>query len=334
MINPVHILISRTDSIGDVILTLPLCAAIKEKHPNVKLSFLGKAYTQAIIESYTVIDQFIDYSDLEKKPKKEQITTIKQLNIDTVIHVFPNKEIGKLCKEAEIINRIGTSHRLHHWINCNIRPNFTRKNADLHEAQLNYKLASPLGINTIPTFDELISSTSFFKPKNIVFPREIQSFLDQIGKYVILHPKSQGSALEWPIDKYMQTAKLLVKEGYKVIFTGTEKEGLLFRSAIPNEEFILDSTGKLSLIQLIALINEAKGLVACSTGPLHIAAFCGIKAIGLYSSRRPIHPGRWKPIGKQARALVFNPNCKKCANGEVCHCIENIPVSEVILALK
>ena len=45
---------------------------------------------------------------------------------------------------------------------------------------------------------------------------------------------------------------------------------------------IIDLTGKLSLQQYISFINAANGLVAASTGPLHIAAALNKKAIGLF----------------------------------------------------
>jgi ADP-heptose:LPS heptosyltransferase len=44
-------------------------------------------------------------------------------------------------------------------------------------------------------------------------------------------------------------------------------------------------------------------LVAASTGPLHIASAVGIHAIGLYPSKRPMHPGRWMPLGGNASYL-------------------------------
>jgi heptosyltransferase-3 len=60
---------------------------------------------------------------------------------------------------------------------------------------------------------------------------------------------------------------------------------------------VINLTGKLSLQQFIAFINHCDVLIAASTGPLHIASALGKKAIGLFAPMRPIHPGRWKPIG-------------------------------------
>ena len=48
---PKKIIISRTDRIGDVVLTLPMAGIIKSKYPNCKILFLGKTYTEPIINA-------------------------------------------------------------------------------------------------------------------------------------------------------------------------------------------------------------------------------------------------------------------------------------------
>ena len=90
-----------------------------------------------------------------------------------------------------------------------------------------------------------------------------------------------------------------------------------------------DAGGLLSLDQLMMLIGASDALVAASTGPLHIAAASGIRAIGLFSMRRPIHPGRWAPIGRDAHALVNDPACADCAAGNDCDCITRISPQRV-----
>ena len=87
--------------------------------------------------------------------------------------------------------------------------------------------------------------------------------------------------------------------------------------------------GKLSLDELIAFILACDGLVAASTGPLHIAAALGKRAIGLFSARKPIHPGRWAPLGIQSESLVFDQDCVKCRKKEHCDCINKIPVEHI-----
>jgi heptosyltransferase-3 len=323
------IIISRTDSIGDVMLTLPLCVWLRNQFKDAKLIFLGKNYTKQVVDCFEPIDQFVDWNEIENKPVAESIEFISSFQADAIIHVFPNKEIASLAKKAKIPVRIGTSHRGFHLFTCTHRLNFTRKKSELHEAQLNFHLLKPFGLENIPSIDDVIEMTDAFKHVNTSLPSEIEQTLSNSEKSIILHPKSQGSAVEWPMESYVGLATHLVERGYTVFFTGTESEGHLFRSQLPKHPFISDVTGKLTLAQLISFISRVKNLVACSTGPLHIAGFCGIRTIGLFSPKKPIHPGRWKPLGKNVVTLVYDANCMNCSKGKPCNCIQNISVERV-----
>lgn len=327
--NGKRIAISRTDSIGDVMLTLPLCGRLKEMYPEATLVFIGKSYTETILQQYAAIDEIILWDQLAEEPAANQLEAFRNARLDAIVHVFPQKHIARLAKKARIPYRIGTSHRLFHLTTCNIRPNFTRKNSPLHEAQLNFELLRPFGITAIPSWEDLQQYTRYFfrEAPNTELP------VPMYKPYVILHPKSQGSAREWPIEKYVELAEILIGKGYHIYFTGTEKEGLQFRNALPNHPACIDTTGKLSMLQLIVLIQQAYALVACSTGPLHLAGFLNIRAIGLFVSKRPMHPGRWKPLGTKSRTLVFDEDCPGCASNEPCMCIRDIRVTQVAEAI-
>jgi ADP-heptose:LPS heptosyltransferase len=196
----------------------------------------------------------------------------------------------------------------------------------LHEAQLNFELLKPFGVKELPSIDQIIASTSFLSVPKVELPTELAKLKD----YTILHPKSQGSAKEWPLEKYIELTNELVSKGKTVVFTGTENEGKQFRNEIPKSEHVIDTTGKLTLEQLMVLIHGADNLVACSTGPLHIAGFYGVNTIGLFSPKRPIHPGRWKALGKKVVALVFDEKCELCAKRKPCSCIEKITVEAIL----
>jgi ADP-heptose:LPS heptosyltransferase len=92
---------------------------------------------------------------------------------------------------------------------------------------------------------------------------------------------------------------------------------------------VTDLTGKLNLEELTSFISQADGLLACSTGVLHLAAALGIYALGLYSPMKPIHPGRWMPVGKKAHYLALKEECSRCRDSKECACINAITVEEV-----
>jgi heptosyltransferase-3 len=325
-----RVIISRTDSIGDVLLTLPICAWIKSNYPTATILFLGKGYTKSVVECYDLVDEFIDWKDYENQPKVEQLEGFRALSADAIIHVFPNKDIASLAKKVRIPVRVGTSHRSYHLLTCTHRPSFTRKRSDLHESQLNHELLRPFGLTDLPSLEEIIGATSHFHAPKVSLPDFLENVLQSERKGIILHPKSQGSAREWPMEKYIELTHELVKKNYTVFFTGTQAEGDLFRNEIPKNENVIDTTGKLNLDELINFISRADYLLACSTGPLHIAGYLGINTIGFFVPKRPIHPGRWKALGPEVSILVNDPDCLKCAKKTDCNCIADISVNRVL----
>lgn len=324
-----RIIVSRTDSIGDVILTLPICQWIKDNFKDTSIVFLGKSYTKPVIDCFSAVDEFVDWDAFNDIPKSDKKIRFREINADVIIHVFPNKEIAALAKTLKVPVRVGTSHRMYHLITCTHRIDFTRKRSDKHESQLNFELLRPFGLKQLPTIEEVNILAKVFSAPKVEVPAEIQDFVKE-GDYYILHPKSQGSAKEWPLDKYVQLSEKLMEKGKKVVFTGTEPEGVMFRNDLPENQLLLDSSGKLTLEQLIVLIAGATGLVACSTGPLHIAGILNKRAIGIFSPRKPIHPGRWMPLGEQSKTMVFDEDCANCKKGQDCNCLEKISVDKVL----
>lgn len=321
-----HIVISRTDSIGDVVLTLPLAMYLKKKYPAAQIGWIGKNYTKAIVESCSEVDYFLDVAFLQ--PEQLQ-------NIDAIIFVFPDKKVAEMAYKAKITLRIGTSHRWFHWIFANKLVHFSRKKSDLHEAQLNFKLLRPLGITAIPTLEEL-RQTTWLYPTPLA--EQHQSLLDKNKFNLIIHPKSKGSAREWSLRQYQALIELLPADKFAIFVTGTIAEAEQIKAENPaflQQNKVKDVTGLFSLSELISFIAAADGLVACSTGPLHVAAALGKYAWGLYVPMRPLHPGRWQPIGKKATYFVNPIDCNSCRkNPANCACIAAILPEKVAEAVK
>src|SRR5665647_834862 len=105
---PLNIIISRTDSIGDVVLTLPVAKFLKDFFPGIKIGFLGKSYTRPVIEACEYVDEFIQLEDFLNKP-----VTICGLSPQCILHVFPKRLIAKRAKKIKIPLRIGTTNRLY-----------------------------------------------------------------------------------------------------------------------------------------------------------------------------------------------------------------------------
>lgn len=317
------IILSRTDNIGDVVLTLPMAGAIKKQITDSQVFFIGKAYTKPIVESSIFIDKFFDRAEVLQEPN-----LLRSIEATTIVHVFPDKAIANLAKKLKIPHRIGTSHRIFHWLTCNDLPNIGRKHSHLHEAQLNLKLLASLKLRSDYELSEItdLYGMSKITPLDPSLAKLIHS-----QKFnLILHPKSKGSAREWHLKNYDSLIKSLDTNTFECFITGTEAEGEKIRQEMPTIfEKAKDLTGRLSLAQLISFINACDGLVACSTGPLHIAAALGKKAIGLFPPIRPMHPARWQAIGKKAQTLCVEKYCEDCRKSTDCYCIQAISPLQV-----
>ena len=322
-----NIIISRTDSIGDVVLTLPMAACIKAQYPDCQVSFLGRKYTQPVVEQCISIDKFLDWDSIVKLRLDEQKEALAQEKADVIIHVFPEKEIAELAKKVSIPLRVGTSHRLYHLTTCNKLINLGRKNSDLHEAQLNIKLLKPLGIDSNLEKESIPNLYNLKEPGFV--NSSIREAIDTARFNLILHPKSKGSAREWGLDNYSKLIEMLSVDDFKIFVTGTAEEGEMLNELVNRHNYITDLTGKLSLDELISFINLADGLVAASTGPLHIASALGKHAMGIYSPMRPIHPVRWAPLGENAKVFVAEKVCEDCRKMDSCACMTGILPSEV-----
>ncbi len=327
-----RIIISRTDSIGDVILTLPVCGVLKEHYPDAEICFLGKSYTADIVRNCMHINEFINYDEILRLNERDQIEFLKNLHADAILHVFPVKHIAQLAKKAGIPLRIGASGRIYHYLTCNRIIRMSRRRSELHESQLNLKLLSGFGLDIFLQPNEISAYYGWKQEQNL--REDIASLIDPQRFNIILHPRSKGSAREWGIQNFARFAQLLPENEFKIFVTGTADEGKQIKELFELCPAIINLTGKLSLSELISFISRSNGLIAASTGPLHIAAASGIIAIGIYPPIKPMHPGRWKPIGKQAIALVKDQKCDDCRKQNSCHCMEEISPEYVLKTLN
>lgn len=332
-------LISRTDAIGDVVLTLPVAGRLKQLYPGCRVVLLGRTYTQAVAEACPWVDDFLNYDELLGQSETEQVRLLRAQQAYAILHVFPNKTLARLARNAEIPVRIGTRNRLFHWFTCNKLVSLSRRHSPLHEAQLNLQLLAPLGqveVLPLPEVADLVRLQPVATlPAQLL---ELLAARQPRQLNVILHPRSRGSAREWGLSHFGTLARLLHEAGHRVFVTGTAAEGEELQEWLAEYRPYLaaELTGQLSLPELLAFIGAADGLVAGSTGPLHLAAALGRHALGLYPPIRPMHPGRWAPLGQYAEFLVFDkPNCQECRQQPAaCSCIKALEPVQALARIQ
>ncbi|SDF93681.1 MULTISPECIES: glycosyltransferase family 9 protein [unclassified Duganella] len=322
---PRRILITRTDNIGDVVLTLPLAGYLKQLYPQAEIVFLCRLYAAAVVAQCRHVDRVLTVEELGK----DVAASLRQADCDTVLFAFPRRELAYAARRAGIGRRVGSTRRVYHWLTCNRLVNFSSPLKRLHEAQLSFKLLLPLGVDYEPPLDEI------WKLYGLNTPRHPAADAVLAGPEfkLILHPKSNGNGREWPLEHYTTLARMLADDrSVRVLVTGSPSEGELLAQqapellSLPNVENLC---GKLDLAGFTALIGGCDGLVASGTGPLHLAAALGRPVAGLFPPLKPIDPARWAALGPRATNLVQPTGCGHCADPAKCSCMLAITPQQV-----
>ncbi len=301
--NHKHILVCRTDAVGDMVLAMPVCGLIKEKYPQSRVSVLGRTYTRDIAMASEHIDGFVNFDDWTGKTSEEINELLAKEKIDVAVHLKDSDVVAKQLKKAGIKQRIGTMNRLYYWYTCNKLIPLSRKNSGLHEAQLNVKLLQGLNIKRSLSWNEVTDyyGLTRFQPLEPQF----QSLLAQDRFNLIIHPKSHKNSKEWSLENYSRLIQQIDPSKFKIFISGSAKEHEELKPWLDQHaDAVTDISGKMPLSQFITFISQAGGLIACSTGPVHIAAASGIYTLGLYTDIHTKDAGRWGPVGKKAESLT------------------------------
>jgi len=130
------------------------------------------------------------------------------------------------------------------------------------------------------------------------------------GKTVIvLAPKTNSTAKDWPLDRFAELARSLYKEGvvFAVLASALQQQAIqpLFMT-MPSDR-ILDLSGKTDLLTAYAVIEQATLFIGNDSGLLHMAAAAKTPCVGIYG---PSNDKTYAPHGNHVRivtAIDFKP---------------------------
>lgn len=319
---PRRVILSRTDNIGDVVLTLPMAGVVKRRYPDCEVVFLAQGYLEPVLEACPSVDRILDWTALEEQPPSSIAAALAEMEADAIVHVFPDKAIANAARRAGIPLRIGTKRRWYHRLTCNELVPLSRKHSDRHEAELNVQLLAPLDVDADYRLPDLVEFSTLVPVEGA--RQRVGEFLDQARFKLVLHPGSRGNGKEWPEGHYLDLVDQLNSADYQILVTGTADEGRRF-AKLADHPSTVDLTGKLDLAELTALLAAVDGVVASGTGPLHMAAATGTPTLGLFPSKEgSIGADRWGPLGRRAEFLTFQDAEHSCPEGPTCSCMEGI----------
>jgi ADP-heptose:LPS heptosyltransferase len=95
--------------------------------------------------------------------------------------------------------------------------------------------------------------------------------------YVAIHPGVAAPAWRWPMERCAQTVHELTMRGRRAVVTGGPDEHAL--TILVAGRFAVNLGGRTSWAELAAVLAGASAVVACDTGPAHLAAAVGTPVV-------------------------------------------------------
>jgi heptosyltransferase-3 len=329
---PKNILVTRTDRIGDVILSLPVAGAIKQAIPEASVTFLVAKATAPVVAMSPWVDAVIETDS--NLGDKALLAILRERSFDAAVCLYPRSQLAALLQRANIPVRVGTARRLYSY-RFNRRINISRRRSGMHERDCNLSLLRGLGIDHPDRPDPVCTPPQEAQDRARILLRELG--LEPKGQRIaVVHPGCGGSARNWSASSYHQLCRLLLQRGIEIVMTGSRSEQALVEAVagdLSGQIHML--VGRTDLPILAALLKQAGVFIGPSTGPMHLAAAVGTPVVALFGPVRTTGPVRWGPIGEKHR--VFTPPidpCRcpvdKCRLGDCMAMIEPATVSNAV----
>jgi heptosyltransferase-2 len=155
---------------------------------------------------------------------------------------------------------------------------------------------------------------------------------------VALAPGARWATKRWPAARFAAVGDALAAEGCSIVLCGgpSDREAFAAYRAAARAPVAADLS-VLPVDALAAALARVRLLVACDSGPVHLATAVGTPALALFG---PTSAVRWGPPAP-GRALSLGLACAPCSNhgGDVCpeghhRCLAELSPDAVIAAAR
>jgi lipopolysaccharide heptosyltransferase II len=316
--NTRNVLCVRLDEMGDLLMTTPALRALKSAGGR-RITVLTSRGAAAIASCIPEIDDvFVHQAPWVKSasPKGEgrgeleMAARLRQRNFDAAVifTVFSQSPLpaAYLCYLADIPRRAAHCREnpyqllTHRQEEIDEPPHCVR-----HEVRRQLDLVGALGF---PTNDERLSLEVPDHARQAAAHVTKALGLDGVP-WVLIHPGASASSRRYPPEHFAVAADLLAGEGRRILFTGGSEDVHLVESVRGRMAHSSASlAGRLSLEDLLGVIQRAPVVITNNTGPAHVAAALGTPVVVAYAQTNLQHT----PWTAASRVLWHDVPCKFC----------------------
>lgn len=352
------ILVTRTDRLGDVLLSTPIARIIKAQWPSTKVCYLVQGSIAPVIRGANGIDEVWELPIYKEALDQDSLCErIRHSGVDAAVLLHADWRVARAARRAGVKVRVGPRLGARFVLNLTKTKAQKRSSVAMHEADYNIELLELLGAVT-----HGVRATSAVVRQSV--RDEMSEWLiskrwNPESSLFVVHPGMGGSALNSSAEQYALLISTLYREvqelGFGVrtprvlVTIGPMDVGL--RPALEEEleKKCRDISNSLiwyqspdfldhTLEHLGAIFSLAERVIAPSTGPLHLAKALGRKVAGIYSPIWVQSYLRWGPYPRNdpydfiLEPAVACPAFRRC-HGEYCihaPCMDELPMRDFV----
>ncbi len=332
-----RIAVIKLDHIGDVILSIPAIANLRAHFPRAYICMIVNSSSKLIASYIPHLDEILCYDArffdrsgslrmldfprglrFAREMKKQGFDLIVDLrgSFASLLYAVTAKSRFRIDRGTYLIQR---------------KLGKTSLKSE-HEAEVNLDILARAGVPT-PLRDLSLN----LPQEDVDSANVLLENYNQHSPIIALHPGGPLLLKQWPAERYAQLADNLSREyNARIILLGGKGEEQITRSIVSEaNENVTDLSGQTGLGQLAAVLQKTDLFIGNDSGPMHLAAACGAKVIGLFG---PTSPQRFGPYGKHCAALRMEESCPPCMQDRCkrpgYRCIDRISVDDVTVLAR
>jgi lipopolysaccharide heptosyltransferase II len=348
---PRHILMIRTDLMGDVVLSLPAVHAMRRAYPEAEIDMLVLPSNVGVIKHDPAISRIITYDPNIWRRPNAFLTLASYRKFLGLMRDLRSAHYD-LCLSlagdwASVFAFFSRAHRRVGY-QGEAYPFFMtdpvegrRYRVRQHEVDYIADLARAAG-GTVEGAQREPKLTVDAQAREDVKALLAGYGVQEGDLLIAAHAgATNGLAKRWPIPHWARLADLLIEQlGATVILTGAPSDAEIVDAIVSRmRKQPINLVGKTNVPQLAALLERCDLVISGDSGPLHIAGAVGTSVIAIHG---PTDPGLSGPAGKDATVLRLGIWCSPCYDASYwaeCRffnpvCMKGIVPGEVLAAAR
>ncbi len=329
------ILIIKPSGIGDIVHSLPVAFGLKEIFKDSIIHWVVFSKFSSILENFQYVDKIVLWN--RNGGIKEYINLIKELKnqkYDLVIDLqvlLRTAFLGYLIYGRKVIS---TSF-VREFSNFFVRP-VAKFNSQLHAVERNYQVVEYLAKQEnkkIKTPKEYLPWIKINEEENL-YAKKLLNFNER-NKYVVFSISSRGRHKIWHYKNFVSLILKLKENLDRIIpvFVGSNSDEFIVRNVVAYLDDLpieyRNLTGKTTLRELCAVINNSDLTISNDNGIAHISAALNKPTLVLFG---PSNPNWFYPYNDKSGYIYKSLKCSPCGIKTSCKnniCMQQIEVEEV-----